>query len=338
MLVRRHSAIRIPALLTVLSVSLAACSGDTPTAAAPATHPSHFTVTPDGGRTASAATVNESQLWPTLAQRRVFPVAGSLQRATAPSVAATINSPYDLTTSGGPVLTGGTNWSLYVNCDGSSVSCWGSNGLSPSDFLKDLNRSRMISLLDQYVGTPAQRQWKFDSLMVTDPNIPLNGNLIMQTEILNILFQAVQVTGQSGYKNMYHVFLPEGVDVCLYPGRCYSPDLPSSFYFCAYHGAVTFNDGTHVIYSVEPYQAVHGCQNPNGLPHGAVDATASTLSHEFFEASTDPDLNAWRNATTGMEIGDLCFVFEYDEQIATHHYQIQTEYSNLLHACADNAR
>ena len=327
----------MPAFAIASALALVGCSSDSPTAAPAPTHPSTFTVGPAGSRT-TATTASVSRVWPTIANRQVLPVSGSLQRGSGVAAAATINSPFDLTFAGGKVLTGGTNWNLYMNCGAPSLQCWGSGTLSPSDFLKDLNRSRFISLLDQYVTTPAWRSWAFDSLVGNDPNIPANNNVLTDNELFNILYSAVQVTGQSGYRALYHVFLPQGVDVCPSPTACYSPDVPSTFAFCAYHGAVTFTDGTHIVYSVEPYQAVPGCQNPNGLPHGTVDATASTLSHEFFEAATDPDLDAWFNVLTGNEVGDLCFVFEYNEQIATHNYQIQSEYSNALHACSDNAR
>jgi len=115
-----------------------------------------------------------------------------------------------------------------------------------------------------------------------------------------------------GYNHEFHVFLPAGIDTC-FPGDtvCYSPDNPTTFAFCAYHGSVVFSDIGHVMFSVEPYQNVPGCQaappNPNGM---LADSTNSVLSHETIETITDPDGDAWiadnSLIAAGAEIGDLC--------------------------------
>lgn len=328
-------------LAGVCGLVLAACSGDPPTAATNPTHATSITVTPNSGHGLSAVSFGANKLWPTIPLRRNY--FGAADRVGGAGVNfANINSPFDLTYHGGPVITHATNINLYVNCDGSSTSCWGSNGVSPSDFLKDLNRSRFIGVVDQYIGKRAYGQFGFDSLGVTDQAIIDNGNLATQTEIFNILGAALNTTNRSGFTTIYHVFLPEGTDMCDDYGRCYSPDNINTFSFCAFHSGVIFGTDT-VIYSLEPYQAVDGCQNPVSLPHGRIDATASTLSHEFFEALSDPlpfqGLSAWWNGETlGEEVADLCYTFEYDEYIGTRRYQVQSEYSNLLHACADVAK
>jgi hypothetical protein len=326
----------LPTLVAALSVALGACSKDAPTVVAPPTQALHLTIAPDGGRTAASMTASVSRVWPTIALRSKFPASGALVGGAEHVAASTFNSPYDLTTFGGPVLTGGTNWAVYVNCDGTAVACWGSGVLAPSDFLRDLNHSRIISVLDQYVGSHAAGAWAVDSVGITDPNIPDNDNVLTVNELINILFAAAQATGKSGYTNVYHIFLPQGVDMCKGQGDCYSPDSPQNFVFCAFHGSVTFIGGTHIIFSVEPYQGVDGCQDPISLPHGVIDATSSTLSHEFFEAASDPDLSAWFNVLTGNEMADLCFVFFNNEAAGSHHYQIQSEYSNKEHGCTDH--
>jgi hypothetical protein len=131
------------------------------------------------------------------------------------------------------------------------------------------------------------------------------------------------------------VFLPKGTDMCMDSTHCYSPDNPSTFVFCAFHGSVDFGSNRHVLFSVEPYQAVAGCEIPGQTPHGVIDATASVLSHEFLETVTDPDLDAWFNLLTGNEIGDLCFAFGNNEPMGGHSYVIQEEYSNSVHNCSD---
>src|SRR6184192_3572303 len=95
-------------------------------------------------------------------------------------------------------------------------------------------------------------------------------NVLGQNEILSIVHAAaVKLSVQSGYGNIVHVFLPRGIDTCFdLTTICYSPDNPPSFYFCAYHGSVVFSDIGHILFSVEPYQNVPGCQVATPTPNG----------------------------------------------------------------------
>jgi len=148
-----------------------------------------------------------------------------------------------------------------------------------------------------------------------------------------------------GYHNVYHVFLPPGQDVCYTgtsPLECYSPDDPNHFYFCAYHGFVDFSDIGHVLFTVEPYQNVGGCQVVEPSPNGVlIDSTDDVLSHETFETITDPDIDAWLNNLSldlyGAEIGDECQDFDFGYGLVSlngKNYEIQPEYSNSQHGCA----
>ena len=159
----------------------------------------------------------------------------------------------------------------------------------------------------------------------------------------------------TGYGNLYHVFLPPGTDECFAASaspECYSPDNPSTFYFCAYHSSVTFSDVGHTLYSVEPYQNVAGCSVPPGSPNGQlVDSTNSVLSHETFETITDPDGTAWWNGDSnslyGSEIGDECsFIIFYPTavyfnpsvwRVGHHTYATQPEYSDEGHVCSTSS-
>ncbi|HEX8765008.1 MAG TPA: hypothetical protein VF740_07590 [Candidatus Acidoferrum sp.] len=96
-----------------------------------------------------------------------------------------------------------------------------------------------------------------------------------------IVHSAALHSGQTGYGHIFHVFLLPGQDECFTSAAtaCYSPDVPASFAFCAYHGSVTFKDLGHVLYSVEPFQNVPGCQVRTGTPNGQlIDSTNNTLS------------------------------------------------------------
>jgi hypothetical protein len=227
---------------------------------------------------------------------------------------------------------GGTNRNIYVNCTAGPASCWGTGALTPATFLRDFNLSSMIGIANQYLGEDATDKFSIQELSTTTT---FANNTASLNDVFSILFAASNFTKASGYNNVYHVFLPRGTDMCMTATACYSPDNPSTFAFCAFHGSVDFGPHWHVIYSVEPYQAVGGCVLPPQTR--VIDATASTLSHEFFESITDPDLDAWFNSLTGNEVSDLCAGFVNAEQVSRNVYAIQEQYSNTVHACTDGA-
>ena len=93
-------------------------------------------------------------------------------------------------------------------------------------------------------------------------NQTLQTNVLGLNDILSIVHAAAtKLSVQSGYGNILHIFLPQGVDTCfdLSP-VCYSPDNPPTFAFCGYHASVLFNDIGHILFTVQPYQNVPGCQ------------------------------------------------------------------------------
>jgi len=220
-------------------------------------------------------------------------------------------------------------------------------------FLTNLGKSEFIHLLDQYIGSSANNRYTLGTQFIA-PNypIPANHTLLIQ-DIFNLVYAGASLRG-NGFGHIYHVFLPKGVDMCLGTAanpQCYSPDNPNTFFFCAFHGSVTFGGSVgHVLFSVEPYQDVDGCSVP---PHGTannqlIDSTDNVLSHEVFEALSDPDGNSWWvQAFTfafGNEIGDLCvrsvqignnFYWGFGQvDLNGHPYTIQPEYSNQFHGCA----
>jgi hypothetical protein len=213
-------------------------------------------------------------------------------------------------------------------------SCWG----NPAICLGHLQRSSFIHLTDQCVGATADNRYTVGpgGSLQYPVAAPLGNN-----DLLQIVYAGARVFG-TGYGHVYHLFLPQGVDVCLTgTSQCYSPDNPSTFAFCAFHASVDFTDIGHVLFSVEPYQNVPGCSVAKPSPNGRlIDSTADVLSHELIETITDPDGNAWwisnDLALLVAEIGDVCqnSTFRYaSSSLNKKLYQIQPEYSNQEHAC-----
>lgn len=249
----------------------------------------------------------------------------------------------------GPTLPTVTSHNIFINPVTISPGVLGQSATGPSTvdadtFLGFLYGSDMIHILDQYTGpgTKTVGQSAF---------IPYGATrTTLDDADIAVLVHAAARTFGTGYSQIQHIFFSQGTDVCTSNGGnsevCYSPDVPQTFVFCGFHGYLDFKDIGHVIFSVEPYENVSGCANltivslpglnPNGV---AVDSMASVLSHETFEAFSDPDIDAWYNhfgAFGGNEIGDECaFVFSLPPvSLNGQQYQIQSEYSNVFHACS----
>jgi hypothetical protein len=260
--------------------------------------------------------------------------------------------PGDLNYFGGIVVPFAQSHPIFLLPNGSCpiATCWG----DPKSFLTDFAASDLSRITDQYVGTHGSNRYTLGddfAFSYTPPAAPLtDGNMRA------IVHAAVLLSAESGYEHIFHIFLPPGQDECFTSAatQCYSPDKPNSFVFCAYHNSVTFSDVGHVLYTVEPFQNVDGCNVRPGTPNGQlIDSTNSTLSHELTETITDPDGDAWFNFTSatfaGAEIGDECvfisvlqvsptsFAVFSDPTIFTvgkHVYATQPEYNNHDHACS----
>lgn len=267
--------------------------------------------------------------------------------------------PSDLWNFGGQTMATAEQHALYVSTTSPAISCTGACWSYPMTFLNDINSTLATSggfgtILNQYVGSTATNRY---------PSLGHNATVqystiykdsegayeLSESDMLSILHAGVaalikagQAPNNPGYTHEFHVFLPQGIDHCFDSGACYAPDGKLPFYFCAYHGSTDFSDIGHVVFSVEPYQNVQGCQqnlsitSTTGITQAA-DSTYDTLSHEFFESVTDPDVSsapAYYNGFTGAEIADTCQMWVFRMTMPRgQQYQLQTEYSNADHGC-----
>ena len=243
--------------------------------------------------------------------------------------------PVDLGYHGGPVIGGFVQWNVYLGCGTNDQTCWG----NPQQFITDLNTSRFIHLLDQYVSLKTPKRYPLSNTYIF--NTTPVGTYLDFSGTVSWLHAAVTAAGGAaftGYGNIYHLYLNQGIDVCADPSDCYSPDgMHGPFTFCGYHSYVDFGDYGHTLFTVEPYQAVSGCDS--SAPD-LTSATGNVLSHEIFEAITDPDITAWYGTgypidNAGEEIGDQCvWLHLYPQKLGRHVYVTQNEYSNKYHSCA----
>jgi hypothetical protein len=339
-------------VFAVLAGFLAASAG--PTARAD----DDQTITPTGADDAAAKAAKRSSLHPRLANT---PAAAAYGKeavhfpgpTTTPFQRGKPRFPGDLSYQGGAFVDHAQSHAVYVlnkavPCTTSKTpTCWG----NPEGFLQDLGKSDFVHITDQYVNRHDDNRYTVgEHASVTFTPLP---HELTDSDVIAAVHAVVSRTHQTGYDHIYNVFIPPGTDECfdtLIPFTvCYSPDIPSTFVFCGYHSSVDFLDlGVHVLYSVEPYQNVGGCNVATGSPNGQlVDSTDNTLSHEMFETITDPDGDGWWNTASlalfGNEIGDECsfiiflptgvFFDPPAFNIGEKRYAVQSEYNNSSHAC-----
>ncbi len=275
------------------------------------------------------------------------PEAAAAKKGTEGAAAASgpFFFPGDVSYHGGPVVQSAQFFNLFLNSTCNPLStCWG----NPFQFQNDLFASSFIHITDQYVNATSAGRYQNGAFFVQIPAAEPHqmGILDVQAAVIASVRVLFPNGGGGGYQNVYNLFLPQGQDTCFNSSYCYSPDNTSIFHFCAYHASMNMTDAKgvpiHVLYTVEPYQNVPGCQVTNApFPNGQLaDSTNSTLSHEIFETITDPDGNAWWTSHQALftnEIGDNCFAEPAQFGLNGKPYDVQLEYDNASHACNGNS-
>jgi hypothetical protein len=341
------------AVVLALGTALSACSGGGSSNAIPQaqTQPAQSPVqTAPGAAAQSKAPANENIVVDDTAATagttgftysnfsyHIMPAHNSTSPGAKPNVTrpSATTYPMDLQYFGGPLSSNVTTHNIYLDCS-KLYSCWG----RPFRFLYDLGQSSMLQVAAQYDGPVS---------LTPGPSISevrnIFTNTLYQNDLLHYIHKAIWRLGgkttaggkaNAGLDKIYNLFLPPGVDTCFdQTTSCYSPDNPANFAFCAYHGAVQFSDFGIVLFTIQPYQGVPGCDFGNG--NSLVSAAANVLSHETFETMTDPIPGyGWVNPWGYGEIGDECAWSSItNENLNGHTYNIQLEYSNAVHACSD---
>jgi plastocyanin len=124
-------------------------------------------------------------------------------------------------------------------------------------------------------------------------------------------------------------------DMAFVYGSALLAPVPS---WCAWHSYAVCGGTTLLIAFIPNVAGSYGClklgasAGCNGLSEDA-NATASLTAHELLEAMTDPVLTTWTDAA-GAEIGDKCEEETRCIALPTGSLQLQTEWSNAVHACA----
>ena len=229
-----------------------------------------------------------------------------------------------LTNHGGPVQTSPQVYVVFWD--------WTSDpeGEMPylDNFLSTIGNSPWLETVNQYDGSGSTTGAGYDPVLAGTwsdakaiPNHPSN----KQVE-------------EEAARAATHFHLNGSVDdqvVVATPTGHSSPGFPSQF--CAYHSPITSVSG-NMVYTNLPYQTDAGgsCgeNDENSGANGTLDGISIVEGHELAESITDPELNAWFDAS-GNEVADKCEWYDVsDITTSKGTFAVQPLWSNALNECS----
>lgn len=264
------------------------------------------------------------------------------------------NPAQNMTNHGGPVMHNPTLYNIFwlpaghYEAAGTAVSDTAFENLM-NRFWQDVGNNSYYNIVSQYPdggGAPGANVTFGGSVVDTTNAYPHAGTTAdpltdgdIQAEVHRM--RTGQVWTADG-NHMFLVYTARNIQECFSSSACTFSGMGIKSVFCAYH--TFFNDGGNdTIYAFMGDNALtNGC-GPGGGPNGAErDAQVSISSHEFFEAVTDPHLNAWFGpGGLETEIGDKCNSTPSpqnsvgaDVYLNGNPYVVQMEWSNAVATCA----
>lgn len=181
---------------------------------------------------------------------------------------------------------------------------------------------------------------------------------LQQADIEDEIRHAILVNGwpttspwdDSFIQNVYVVLTARDVESCapFEPHCSFPPHIGSTNWYCAYHDFTTTADAERFplvyIYLPDSYNRPCNLSPDTYTSDPGIETLEDNYSHELAETLTDPYLNAWfQDGPHHQEIGDLCEgiygplnPYGSDLQFGLINYTLQTEWSNVFHACSLN--
>jgi hypothetical protein len=255
----------------------------------------------------------------------------------------------DLAYDKGPIMQTTTTYLIFWNPDGSTITN-AAKGLE-TQFLTDVG-GNYYNILSQYYDNDGGTTHNirpvthFGGAYTDTTAYPHDGSTShpvtdgdVQQEVQRA-FNAHPEWQAPGLNTLYHVVLGEGIEFCEDNDKSYCTYSTGTHGIGAYHSSFSV-DGTDVVYANDGNDAGRSCFGESTSPNDYdADGDVSTMSHEMFEAITDPLGSAWRTPSSrpdygGQEIGDLC-AYQYGTTATDgtnlvmngHKYQVQEEWSN----------
>jgi hypothetical protein len=244
----------------------------------------------------------------------VFHIMASANANPSASTTSTVTvSWFDLTDHGGPVAAATRTFALW----------WGNASALPADarptvesLLGSLGGSSHLAILDQYLRGAHATTAFGGSLFDTSTPPSTDDPAAVEREACNALL----ASGRT----------PAAGDAVLVYGSS-SLTTPS---YCAWHWYATCGPVTLLVAWI-PNPAGTGCVAASRGCNSVTDVTnaiAAASVHELFEAITDPYAGTWLDSSS-EEIADKCMGDLGCVGLGSSTFQLQSEYSNALHAC-----
>jgi hypothetical protein len=268
-----------------------------------------------------------------------------LQEGRTPAGLLASASSNNVSYNGGPTMHISINYAIFWLPSGNSFEqSSGTNSAYMSlidRFLNDTGGTSYYNILNQYPdnvsGTPLDKSVLGASYLDTTP-YPVSGtqaNPLHDSDIRAEVARAIAANNWvAGPNKMFHVFTGYGIESCFDP----SNNECTFNVYCAYHSFFTQSSQTMIYSNMPDFNGPSGRCTPRGQlsPNGDyyADPEINILSHELFEAVSDPQLNAWYDAF-GSEIGDKC-AWNFGNVnpdgsnlvLNGHKYLVQLEWSN----------
>ena len=119
----------------------------------------------------------------------------------------------------------------------------------------------------------------------------------------------------------------------------FTSNFPSGASFCAWHGSAVVDRVDIKVAYLPNVASVPACQSPALQGNPYLPGTQSNMddaAHEFMEAITDPDINAWYDHS-GYEIADKCQTVYQTVTLGSTSWKIQEEWSNNAGGCVSSS-
>jgi hypothetical protein len=215
-------------------------------------------------------------------------------------------------------------------------------------FAGDIGGNPYYNMLTQYPGsngTPANAVTFGGSRVDTTayPHAGTAADPLQDADVRAAVDRAITAqTWTADLNHIFFVYTARNIQECFSATSC-TPGVPTGAgggNFCAYH--TFFGTATaRRIYAFQPQVCPTRAPNPSPNGDREADSQIEVVSHELFEAVTDPLLNAWQG-TGGVsaENGDLCNgqngvtnASGANVYLNNNPYTVQIDWSNAVHGC-----
>ncbi len=256
--------------------------------------------------------------------------------ATGQALSAHLTPTTNLSYHGGPVMVDSvTTYAIFWEPTGSYVSPTYNSLIL--QYFTDVGGSPLYHNITQYSNSHGKSP--LNSVLGGSwvDTQPYPNSRLSEWQIRQEVKHAIQTNGWTpSIHKIFFVFSAKGEILCtdLDQFGCSFTGL------CAWHNSM----GSHTIYGVIPYAGtdLSFCGVPRSPNHDIdADSAISLISHEQFEAATDPSFDGWYEGSDPYrgEIADVCFFWwkrnKYGGDVVWngHPYEVQEEWDNAKSGC-----